>query len=81
METTNIVDFARRDGITDALTDLLRTGAQQLIATAVEAELASYIWRNLPTCALRQVTELWYAMGIIRLPHPIFGAMAMIAAD
>ena len=40
METTNIVDFARRDGMTDALTDLLRTGAQQLIATAVEAELA-----------------------------------------
>ena len=43
METTNIVDFARRDGITDALTDLLRTGAQQLIATAVEAELESYL--------------------------------------
>lgn len=37
METTNIVDFARRDGMTDALTDLLRTGAQQLIGTAVEA--------------------------------------------
>ena len=43
METTNIVDFVRRDGITDALTDFLRTGAQQLIATAVEAELASYL--------------------------------------
>ena len=43
METTNIVDFARRDGITDALTDLLRMGAQQLIATAVEAELESYL--------------------------------------
>jgi putative transposase len=43
METTNIVDFARRDEMTDALTDLLRTGAQQLIATAVEAELASYL--------------------------------------
>jgi hypothetical protein len=43
METTNIVDFARRDGITDALTDLLRTGAQQLIATAVKAELAGYL--------------------------------------
>ena len=43
METTNIVDFARRDGITDALTDLLRTGAQQLIATAVETELESYL--------------------------------------
>ena len=42
-ETTNIIDFARRDGITDALTDLLRTGAQPLIATAVEAELAGYL--------------------------------------
>jgi putative transposase len=29
--------------MTDALTDLLRTGAQQLIATAVEAELAGYL--------------------------------------
>jgi hypothetical protein len=37
METNNIVDFASRDGITDALTQMLRTGAQQLIATAVEA--------------------------------------------
>jgi putative transposase len=43
METTNIVDFAHRDGMTDALTDLLRTGAQRLIATAVDVELASYL--------------------------------------
>ena len=43
METTNIVDFARRDEMTDALTDLLRTGAQQLIATAVEAEFVGYL--------------------------------------
>jgi len=43
METTNIVDFARRDEMTDALTDLRRTGAQQLIATAVEAEFAGYL--------------------------------------
>ena len=43
METTNIVDFARRDGMTDALTDLLRTGAQELIATAVEAEFSGYL--------------------------------------
>ena len=41
METTNIVDFARRDRVTEALTDLLRTGAQQLTATTVEAELTS----------------------------------------
>ena len=43
METNNIIDFARRDGMTDALTELLRTGAQELIATAVEVELASYL--------------------------------------
>ena len=39
MKTTNIVDFARRDGMTESL----RTGARQLIATAVEAEFASYL--------------------------------------
>jgi len=43
METNNIVDFASRDGILDPLTDMLRTGAQQLIATAVEAELESFL--------------------------------------
>ena len=43
MGATNIVDFARRDEMTDALTELLKTGAQQLIATAVEAELVSYL--------------------------------------
>jgi len=32
METTNIVDFARRDGTTDALTELLRSGAQELMS-------------------------------------------------
>ena len=43
METTNIVDFARRDKMTDALTELLRTGAQDLIAQSVEAELSGYL--------------------------------------
>jgi len=43
METNNIVDFGSRDRISDALTDLLRTGAQQLIATAVESELESFL--------------------------------------
>ena len=43
MGTTNIVDFARRDEMTDALTELLKTGAQQLIATAVEVELVRYL--------------------------------------
>ena len=43
METTNIVDLTSRDRITDALTDLLRTGAKHLIATAVEVELENYL--------------------------------------
>ena len=43
METNNIVDLSSRDGITDALTDMLKTGAQELIASAVEAELAGYM--------------------------------------
>ena len=43
METTNIVDFARRDEMTDALTELLKMGAQALIASAVETGLAGYM--------------------------------------
>ena len=43
MEMTNIVDFTRRDKMTDALTESLRTGAQGLIAKAVEAELSGYM--------------------------------------
>ena len=43
METSNIVDFASRDGISDALTDLLRTGARQLIVSAVEADLEGFV--------------------------------------
>ncbi len=43
MNMSNIIDFSSRDGISDGLTDLLRAGAQQLIATAVEAELESFL--------------------------------------
>ncbi len=43
METSNIVDFSSRDAISDALTELLRTGAQKLIASAVEAELEGFL--------------------------------------
>ena len=65
METTNIFDFARRDGITDALTDLLRSGAQQLIATAVEAELADYMAQF---CAVR--TDAGHAAVVRNGHHP-----------
>jgi len=43
MNTSNIVDFSSRDSISDTLTDLLRSGAQQLIASAVEAELEGFL--------------------------------------
>jgi len=75
METTNIVDFTRRDGMTDALTELLRKGAQDLIATAVESELTG-IWRNLQICALRQAMQQSCAMGII-LNVPFRRALAL----
>ncbi len=39
MTKANFLEFAVRDAISDPLTDLLRSGAQQLIQHAVEAEL------------------------------------------
>ena len=39
MTKANVLEFAGRDAISDPLTDLLRSGAQQLIQHAVEAEL------------------------------------------
>lgn len=43
MDTDNIFDFTGRDAISDALTDILKTGAQQLIKNAVEAELEEFL--------------------------------------
>ena len=43
MDTSNIVDFDSREGISDTLTELLRSGAQKLIASAVEAELEGFL--------------------------------------
>ena len=64
METNNIVDFASRDGITDALTQMLRTGAQQLIATAVEAELEGYMAQFAALRTRQQVMRQLFATGI-----------------
>ena len=43
MSEDNIVEFSGRGGISDALTELLRTGAQKLIRSAVEAELDAFL--------------------------------------
>jgi putative transposase len=66
METTNIVDFAGRDNMTDALTELLRTGAQDLIARAVEAELSVYMAQF---CGKR--TEAGHAAVVRNGHHPV----------
>ena len=39
MTKNNVLEFAGRDTISDPLTALLRSGAQQLITQAVEAEV------------------------------------------
>ena len=39
MSKNNVVKLAGRDAIIDPLTELLRTGAEQLVYQAVEAEL------------------------------------------
>jgi len=39
MKKDNVLEFSGREAISDPLTDLLRSGAQQLINQAVEAEL------------------------------------------
>lgn len=43
MRENNVVDFSGREAFSDSLTELLRTGARQLIEQAVEAELADFM--------------------------------------
>ena len=43
MSKDNVVQFERRDSFSDTLTELLKTGAQQLLAQAVEAEVSQFL--------------------------------------
>jgi len=43
MSKSNVVEFSRRDQVEDPLTELLRSGARQLIEQAVEAELQAFL--------------------------------------
>ncbi|HNA65317.1 MAG TPA: hypothetical protein PKZ51_11375 [Saprospiraceae bacterium] len=43
MSKSNVIDLSDPDTFTDSLTELLRTGARQLIEQAVEAELAEFV--------------------------------------
>ena len=46
MKNKNVLEFAGRDVISDLLTALLRSGAQQLIAQPVEAELEELLGQH-----------------------------------
>lgn len=43
MSKDNVVQFERRDSFSDTLTELLKTGAQQLLAQAVELEVSQFL--------------------------------------
>lgn len=43
MEDNTVVKFAGLDAIPDPLTDLLRTGARQLLMHAIEAEVQEHM--------------------------------------
>lgn len=64
-DSTTVVSLEKRGSFKDELTDLLRTGARELIADAVEAELAELLSehaeRRLPDGRRR-----WYAAGTSR---------------
>jgi hypothetical protein len=49
MNKNNVVELSGRDQFTDSLTELLRTGARQLIQQAVEAELAEFMAHSIWT--------------------------------
>ena len=63
MTKDNVLEFAGRDTICDPLTDLLRSGAQQLINQAVEAELQELLSQH-----SHQRTENGHA-GVVRNGH------------
>ena len=46
MSKGNVLEFQGREVVADALTEMLRTGAQQLIHQAVEAELQELLERH-----------------------------------
>lgn len=43
MNKDNVVSLSSREAISDAVTDLLKTGAQQLLQQAIEAELQQFM--------------------------------------
>ena len=71
MIENNLIEFASRESNADPLTELLRQGARQLIAQAVEAELAVFI------CQHRCTAQTAVGTGVSRMVHPSSGSRPM----
>ena len=65
MSKRTVIELPGLEGSPDALTELLRSGAQQLISQAVEAELQDLLGR-IASNAPRRVKRRWFAMAICR---------------
>ena len=63
MDKSNVVKLTSRDTIIDPLTELLRTGAEQLIYEAVVAEFWS-CWLNIRNDGQRTAKQAWCATVI-----------------
>ena len=65
MSKNNVVKLTGRDTITDPLTELLRTGAEQLNCQAAEAEFLGF-WLNIRNDRQRTTKQAWGATVICR---------------
>ena len=68
MAKSNVVELSGRDTIDDPLRELLRTGAEQLIYQAVDAELRELLVAGGCTHVgvWSMVEQAWYATAICR---------------
>ncbi|BBC03908.1 hypothetical protein [Bradyrhizobium elkanii] len=71
-ETSNIVPLRQPDEIDDPLTNILRAGARQLLAQAVEAEVETF---------LATVKDLKLADGRARVVRHGYGPVRTIQTD
>ena len=66
MTKTTVIDFTKpSDFSPDPLTDVLRAGARELLATAVRAEVSEFLAGHIHFWTTR-VTSGWYGTGFCR---------------
>ena len=66
MTKTTVIDFARpSDFSPDPLTDVLRAGARELLATAVRAEVSAFM-KGTRTFWTTSAASVWCATGFFQ---------------